>query len=115
MLPQAGVLLSDQLHGQGGVVVQQVEEAEPIKPQHFHRRSGEGVAAVAQLPPGDVLVAEQFTGAVAGFLALLAHQFDDAATDGVDRVGAGAAGENLGSCGKREGFTIHMNGHQVDG
>ena len=98
-----------------GVVVQQVEEAEPVEAQHLHGRACEGVAAVAQFAPGDVLVAEQLTGAETGFFALLAHQFDDAATHGVDGVGAGAATENVGSCGQGEGFTIHMNGHQIDG
>ena len=107
--------MADQQHRQGGMVVQQVEEAEPIQPQHFNGGSGEGVAAVAQFTPGDVLVTEQLTGAETGFFALLAHQFNDAAPDGIDGVGVGAAAEDVGPGGKGEGFTIHMNRHQFDG
>ena len=109
------MLLAYQQHGQGGVVVQQVEEAEAIQTQYLDGRSRESVAAVAQLAPGDVLVAEQFPGAVAGFLYLLAHQLDDAATDCIDGIGAGAAAEDVGPRGEGEGFTIHMNGHQLEG
>ena len=70
------MLLGDQHHGHGRVIVEQVEEMQPAEFHQFHRCAGHGVVAVVTFAPGDVLVAEHLTGAVAKPVAELIDQFD---------------------------------------
>ena len=108
------MLLADQQHRQGRVVVQQVEEAQPLEPQNFHRRAGQGVIAVVAVPPTDVLVAEQLTGPVAKLFAGFADHFDDAAPHPVDGISSVTPGKHLGAGGEGEHLAIHLSCHQLD-
>ena len=49
--PEAVVLLADQDQRQGGVVMKQVEEAQPTHPQDLHRTAGQGGAVVKPITP----------------------------------------------------------------
>ena len=59
------MLLRYQHHRHGGVVMEQVEEVEPVQFHQLYGCAGYGVIAVAAFAPGDVLVAEHFAGSVA--------------------------------------------------
>ena len=108
------MLLPNQLHRQGGVVVQQIEEAQPTQPHQLHRRAGHGIAAMGAVLPDHVLIAEQLAGAVAELVAGRVDHLDDAAAHAVDGIGRLTAAEDGSAGGEGHRLAVHLGGHQLD-
>ena len=109
------MLLADQQHRQGRVVVEQVQEAQPLEAQHFHGGAGKRLIAIGAHKPNDVLVAQKLAGAVAKLLAAFAHHLNDPAPHRVDGIRGGTPGKNLGAGRQGEHLTVNLGRHQLNG
>jgi hypothetical protein len=90
------------------MVVHQVEKLQPVQPHDLDRGAGHGIGAINPGAPDDLFETEQFPGAIAETLTLLADHFDDAAAHAVDRIGAVAATEHVSPRRQRDHLTIQL-------
>ena len=108
LLPQSGVLLSDQLHHQGGMAMDKREKTGTV--QSDQRQGGQRscIAAVELVGGNQIFVKEQLTGAVADAISGPTAEFHNPLLNNINGLNRFATTEHTSSGGQRQTISFKM-------